>query len=68
MEEVIRPVEEVIHIPKILLSSPVPIGHWDLGLGLGLDNTHIIKDGGSGRSHSSRLSKSYSVHDENMSM
>ena len=29
MEEVIHPVEEVIHTPKILLSSPVPIGHWD---------------------------------------
>ena len=23
---------------KILLSAPVPIGHWDRGLGLGLDN------------------------------
>ena len=36
VEEVILPVEEVIlpggggyTTPKILLSSPVPIGHWD---------------------------------------
>ena len=47
VEEVIHPVEEVILFcgggytpcgggyttPKILLSSPVPLGHWDWGTG-----------------------------------
>ena len=36
VEEVIHPVEEVIcTTPKILLSSPVPIGHGDWGTGIG---------------------------------